>query len=318
MVVVKNVYKRYGKQVAVKDVSFNVNKGEVIGFLGPNGAGKSTTMNIITGYISATEGVVEIDGINIIEKPEEAKKKIGYLPEIPPLYLDMTVEEYLDFVFDIKSADKGKANIEIKKIMELVKIDNVKGRRIGNLSKGYKQRVGLGQALVGDPELLILDEPTVGLDPHQIIDMRNLIKDIGKNRTIILSSHILPEVSAICDRVLIINKGEIVASGSPEELSSQLSCIKKIQIRIKGNDMKGAVEAIKSRSEINRITQCGVLEKGTIDIIAEGVKDTDIREATFLALTQAGYIILSMKGVDLSLEDIFLQVTNKSNEGGDI
>ena len=316
MIVLKNVYKRYGKQTALNNISFTVQKGEILGFLGPNGAGKSTTMNIITGYISATEGTVEIDGVDIMKEPELVKKKIGYLPEIPPVYQDMTVQEYLDFVFDIKGADKGKGRKEINKIMELVKVDNVKKRLIANLSKGYKQRVGLAQALAGNPELLILDEPTVGLDPSQIIDMRNLIRDIGKERTIILSSHILSEVSAICDRVLIINKGEIVVSGSPDELSERLSYTKKLQVRVKGDNLEAFAETIRSTKVIKRIMQIGTLERGTMDIMVEGIKDADVREPIFLALVEAGYIILNMRAVDLTLEDIFLKVTSGSDKGG--
>ena len=230
----ENVTKRYGDQVAIDGLNLTVKKGEILGFLGPNGAGKSTAMNILTGYISATDGNVRIDGIDILENPEAAKKKIGYLPEIPPLYLDMTVEEYLKFVHRIKKVKSDAIQASMTRIMSLVKILDVKGRLIKNLSKGYKQRVGLAQALVGDPEVLVLDEPTVGLDPKQIIEIRNLIQKIGKTCTIILSSHILSEVSAICHRVIIINKGKIVASGTPEELAKKANNSNKVLLRVKG------------------------------------------------------------------------------------
>ena len=206
MIEIKNVTKRFGQHLAVDNLNFTVNEGEILGFLGPNGAGKSTTMNIITGYISATEGTVTVDGYDILDNPEEVKKRIGYMPEFPPLYLDMTVREYLNFVFEIKKVDLKNRKQEMDRILELVRITDVRDRLIKNLSKGYKQRVGLAQALVGNPPVLILDEPTVGLDPKQIIEIRNLIKQLGRKHTIILSSHILPEVSAVCQRVVIINK----------------------------------------------------------------------------------------------------------------
>ena len=209
MIEVKNLTKKYGSKTVLDNVSFTVENGEVLGFLGPNGAGKSTTLNIITGYISSTEGSVTIDGIDIMDDSIAYKKKIGYLPEIPPLYTDMKVWEYLDFVCDLKKADKNS----IDKILEEVKITDVKDYLIRNLSKGYRQRVGIAQALIGDPEILILDEPTVGLDPMQIIDIRGVISELGKKRTLIISSHILSEISAVCSRVLIINKGKIIASG---------------------------------------------------------------------------------------------------------
>ncbi|HEX7713924.1 MAG TPA: ABC transporter ATP-binding protein, partial [Bacillota bacterium] len=223
MIQVENVTKRYGQHVAVEQLNFTVNRGEILGFLGPNGAGKSTTMNIITGYISATEGTVKVDGRDILEDPQAVKEKIGYLPEFPPLYPEMTVQEYLDFVCEIKKVPETDRQENLERIVETVKIGEVKNRLIKNLSKGYKQRIGLAQALVGNPEVLILDEPTVGLDPKQIIEIRNLIKELGKEHTIILSSHILPEVSAVCERVIIINKGKIVASDTPANLAKSLA-----------------------------------------------------------------------------------------------
>ena len=219
MIEVNNLTKQYGQHKAVDNISFKVEKGEILGFLGPNGAGKSTTMNIITGYISATEGTVKVDGFDILEQPGEVKKRIGYLPELPPLYMDMTVEEYLTFVCNIKKVSVHKQKEMLGKVMNAVKITDMRKRLIKNLSKGYKQRVGLAQAMIGEPQVLILDEPTVGLDPKQIIEIRNVIKSLGKDHTIILSSHILSEVSAVCDRVLIINKGKIVAIDTPENLA---------------------------------------------------------------------------------------------------
>ena len=222
MIKVNNLTKKYGSTVALEDVSFSVKKGEVAGFLGPNGAGKSTTMNIITGYLSSTSGTVTIDGFDILEQPTEAKKKIGYLPEVPPLYPDMTVNEYLDFVYELKGAAQKK-EAHFKEICELTGISSVRGRLIRNLSKGYRQRVGIAQTLVGNPPVLILDEPTVGLDPKQIIEVRNLIKKLGQKHTVILSSHILSEVQAVCDRIIVLNNGKLVADSTSESLSDRLT-----------------------------------------------------------------------------------------------
>ncbi|MBZ9685959.1 ABC transporter ATP-binding protein [Clostridium estertheticum] len=315
MIEIENVTKRYGEQVALDGINISVKKGEILGFLGPNGAGKSTTMNILTGYISATEGSVKIDGFDILQSPEEAKKKIGYLPETPPLYLDMTVEEYLKFVHRIKKVKADAIKPSMARIMDLVKITDVRKRLIKNLSKGYRQRVGLAQAIVGDPEVLILDEPTVGLDPKQIIEIRNLIQKIGKTHTIILSSHILSEVSAICHRVLIINKGKIVASGTPEELSRKVNNRNKILLRVKGAKLE-IYKKIREMEEVQLVKEQGVHEQGTVDILVEAKPDIDIREKLFLTLSHAGFSILMMKGKDIDLEEIFLEVTNTRNEGG--
>ncbi|MBC8060282.1 MAG: ATP-binding cassette domain-containing protein [Clostridiaceae bacterium] len=314
MIEIENVTKRYGQQVALDGITFTVKKGEILGFLGPNGAGKSTTMNILTGYISTTEGNVRIDGIDILKNPEAAKKKIGYLPEIPPLYLDMTVEEYLKFVHRIKKVKSDAIEPSMVKIMSLVKILDVRKRLIKNLSKGYKQRVGLAQALVGDPEVLVLDEPTVGLDPKQIIEIRNLIQKIGKTHTIILSSHILSEVSAICHRVLIINRGKIVASGTPEELSKKVNNSNKVLLRVKGSK-QDIHKRIREMEDVELVKELGVHEPGTVDLQVEAKKDVDIRESLFLSLSHSGFIILMMKSKDIDLEEIFLEVTT-SNKGG--
>lgn len=312
MIEVQNVTKRYGQHVAVDNVSFTVNDGEILGFLGPNGAGKSTTMNIITGYISATEGTVKIDGIDILDQPEEAKKRIGYLPEFPPLYMDMTVSEYLDFVCDIRKVSSAERKQSLERIMDIVKIDDVKGRLIKNLSKGYKQRVGVAQAMIGNPQVLVLDEPTVGLDPRQIIEMRDLIKKLGKSHTIILSSHILPEVSAVCDRIIIINKGKIVAAGTPANLSKHLGG-GRLSVRVAAPE-KQVMAALEQVPGIARVEPRGTFEPGTIDIVVDPDEEVDIRRPVFNALSHADCPILMMRPLDLSLEEIFMQVTTQESE----
>lgn len=314
LIQVENLTKRYGQHLALDNVSFTVNKGEILGFLGPNGAGKSTTMNIITGYISATEGTVKVDGLDILEQPQEAKKKIGYLPELPPLYMDMTVEEYLRFVCRIKKVEKNKEKETLYKVMELVKINDMRKRLIKNLSKGYKQRVGLAQAMIGSPEVLILDEPTVGLDPKQIIEIRNLIKGLGKQHTIILSSHILSEVSAVCDRVMIIDKGKIVASDSPDNLSRRMSQSNRLILRIQG-PKQDILDTIKEIEGVKFVEVQRVREQGTFDILVEAHDEVDVREALFYAMSEKRYPILMMKSMDLTLEDIFLQVTSQQKGG---
>lgn len=312
MIEIENLVKRYGEQTILNGISLTINEGEILGFLGPNGAGKSTTMNIITGYISASEGTVKIDGLDILEEPKKVKKKIGYLPEIPPLYIDMTIEEYLRFVCKIKGIERKDISKTLDKVTELVKINHYRNRLIKNLSKGYKQRVGLAQAIIGEPEVLILDEPTVGLDPKEIIEIRKLVKDLGKTHTIILSSHILSEVSAICDRVVIINKGEIVASGTPKELTKRLSYSSKLLIRVKQSD-KNLEKLLMEISGIDKVNSQGSVEVGTIDLIVEAKQNVDIREELFWKLCKAEVPVLMIKPVDLSLEEVFLQVTK---EGG--
>ena len=313
MVQVINLTKRYGQHIAVDNVSFTVDKGEILGFLGPNGAGKTTTMNIITGYLSATEGSVKVDGIDILEEPEEVKKRIGYMPEFPPLYMDMTVQEYLNFVSDIKKIDRKTRARNLDRIMDMIKIGDVRKRLIKNLSKGYKQRVGLAQALIGAPQVLILDEPTVGLDPNQIIEIRNIIMELGKDHTIILSSHILPEVSAVCERVLIINKGKIVASDTPENLSRRLGDTGRLSIRVAGPE-KQVLKLIGGLAGVKSVESTGAREPGTVDILVEAEKDIDVRRPVFYALSRAEYPILHMKPIDLTLEEIFLQVTTQERE----
>jgi ABC-2 type transport system ATP-binding protein len=313
LIQVENLTKRYGQHVAVDSISFTVEAGEILGFLGPNGAGKSTTMNILTGYISATEGKALIDGIDILEQPEEAKKRIGYLPEFPPLYGDMTVTEYLDFVSEIKGVKAADKKKNMERIMDLTKIGDVRGRLIKNLSKGYKQRVGLAQSLTGNPDVLILDEPTVGLDPKQIIEIRNLIKVLGKDHTVILSSHILPEVSAVCERVIIINKGKIVASDTPDNLSKGLGDTSRITLRVAAPEMQ-VLKVINELHGIKYAESQGSREPDTVDIIVEADNNIDIRRPLFHALSRASYPILMMKSMDMTLEDIFLQVTTSEKE----
>ncbi len=311
MVEIKNLSKKYGNQLAVDNISFTVKQGEILGFLGPNGAGKSTTMNILTGYLSATSGEVKIDGYDVLDNPVEAKKRIGYLPEHPPLYMDMTVREYLDFVYDLKKVTEDREE-HLSKICETVRISDVQNRLISNLSKGYKQRVGLAQAMVGNPEVLILDEPTVGLDPKQIIEIRSVIKQLGREHTVILSSHILQEVNAICERVIIINKGRLVASDTPENLGKSISNENKFQIRVAGEE-RAILDALENISGIKYIKSLGRKEAGSIDFIVEAEPDIDVRTSIFNALAGAGLPILSMQTMDLSLEEIFLEVTK--NQG---
>lgn len=310
MIQVENLTKRYGQHIAVDQLNFTVNQGEILGFLGPNGAGKSTTMNIITGYISATSGSVKINGLDTLEEPQAVKQSIGYLPEFPPLYGEMTVKEYLDFVCEIKHVSPNMKQANLEKIVDLVKIADVWNRLIKNLSKGYKQRIGLAQALVGNPEILILDEPTVGLDPKQIIEIRNLIKDLGKEHTIILSSHILPEVSAVCERLIIINNGKIVASDTPENLSKNLSASSRLSLRVAGPKDQ-VIKILNKLTGVKEILPQGVKEPNTIDILIEAEKDTDLRRPIFNALSQSNYPILMMRSLDLTLEDIFLHVTTE-------
>jgi ABC-2 type transport system ATP-binding protein len=313
MIEIQNLTKSYGQIKAVDDISFTVEKGEVLGFLGPNGAGKSTTMNIITGFIPSTEGTVKVCGYDIMENPAEVKKRIGYLPELPPLYMDMTVSEYLNFSAELKDVSKKQKKGQISDIMELVKLGDVRGRLIKNLSKGYKQRVGLAQALLGNPEVLILDEPTVGLDPKQIIEIRKLIKALGKQHTIILSSHILPEVSAVCEKVVIINKGKIAAIDTPENLSKGMETISKLSVTIDGpkSSILGSIEGIYGIKYVEPHIE---KNKDVIEYIIESDKDVDIRRPLFFAMAKAGYPIIELKSMDLSLEEIFLQLTTQEKE----
>ncbi len=310
MVEVKNLRKNYGNIAAVKDISFTAEKGEILGFLGPNGAGKTTTMNIITGYLSATSGTVTIDGFDILDNPMEARARIGYLPELPPLYLDMTVEKYLTFIYELKKVKLPKTE-HLKEVMELVKIYDIKDRVIRNLSKGYKQRVGFAQALVGNPPVLILDEPTVGLDPRQIIEMRSIIKSLGKKHTVIFSSHVLSEVSAICDRIVVISNGVITADAKTEEIANITEETKKLSLTVEGNsatvlsllgDVDGVVKVRRTAQESDSVYQYAVDYK----------KTADVRRGVFRTLAKADCPILEMKDAGMSLEESFLHLTGST------
>ena len=307
MIEVKNLVKKYGNHTAVDHLNFTIEEGHVYGFLGPNGAGKSTTMNIMTGYLGATEGEVLINGHDILKEPEEAKKQIGYLPELPPLYMEMTVREYLEFVAELKGIAKNKREESINEVEKMVKIWEVENRLIRNLSKGYRQRVGLAQAVLGFPEIIILDEPSVGLDPKQIIEIRELIRQLAKKHTVILSSHILAEVREVCDYILIISKGKLVASDTPENLERNLGDSDLIEIETKASpdevrrilETVDGIRSISTKHLENGITWAQVQEK----------KNTDIREKVFQAFAQKHQPLLKLNPLQVSLEDVFMELT---------
>lgn len=311
MIEVKGLCKNYGSKKAISDISFTVNDGEIMGFLGPNGAGKSTTMNIITGYISSTAGTVTVDGDEIMENPIAVKKNIGYLPEQPPLYLDMTVKAYLSFMYDLKKVKLDKQQ-HIGQICKLVKIDDVYNRVIKHLSKGYKQRVGLAQALLGEPKLLILDEPTVGLDPNQIIEIRDLVKSLGKSHTIILSSHVLSEIQSVCDRVIVINNGKVVADDTTANLSSRLSAENRLVLTIEG-EKDSVIAALK---EVTGVTDVSFIRQNT-DSSAEYVvsydKTQDVRKFVFSKMAAINCPIISMSNDSMTLEDVFRKLTQEES-----
>lgn len=308
MIEVKNLTKVYGDRVAVDHLSFLVEKGQIYGFLGPNGAGKSTTMNMITGYLAATEGTVTVDGKDISREPEEAKKRIGYLPELPPLYVDMTVEEYLKFAAELKKIPSKERNAQVTKVMEMVGILDMQGRLIKNLSKGYRQRVGLAQAILGDPEVLILDEPSVGLDPKQMIEIRDLIRKLGENHTVILSSHILSEVSAVCDHIMIIAHGKLVASDSPEGLRRLMEGSGELELGVKGvyEELEPVLREIPG---VERVEAMNIAEKDCTGIRIYTKEKADVREAVFYAMAECKAPIMQMLHKEKSLEDIFLELT---------
>ena len=307
MIEVKNLVKKYGNHTAVDHLNFTIEEGHVYGFLGPNGAGKSTTMNIMTGYLGATEGEVLINGHDILKEPEEAKKQIGYLPELPPLYMEMTVREYLEFVAELKGIAKNKREESINEVEKMVKIWEVENRLIRNLSKGYRQRVGLAQAVLGFPEIIILDEPSVGLDPKQIIEIRELIRQLAKKHTVILSSHILAEVREVCDYILIISKGKLVASDTPENLERNLGDSDLIEIETKASpdevrrilETVDGIRSISTKHLENGITWAQVQEK----------KNADIREKVFQAFAQNHQPLLKLNPLQVSLEDVFMELT---------
>ena len=312
MIEVRNLTKRYGSNVALDDISFSVEEGTVLGFLGPNGAGKSTTMNIITGYLSASDGSVTVDGLDTLDHPNEVKRKIGYLPEQPPLYQDMTVKEYLNFMYELKKVTLPKKK-HIGEICSLVKIENVYGRLIANLSKGYRQRVGIAQALLGNPPVLILDEPTVGLDPKQIIEIRNLVQNLGRSHTVILSSHILPEVQAVCERVVVINNGRLVADGTPDNLSQEMTGNHKLIVRMAGREQE-IRSGLLGLSRVKEVASLGSKEPGAFDFSVEAEPGVDLRRDLFALASRSGWPILGLKNNDLTLEDVFLRLTGGGDE----
>jgi ABC-2 type transport system ATP-binding protein len=316
MIEVKNLTKVYGNKRGINNLNFTVGKGEVLGFLGVNGAGKTTTMNIMTGYKLPTNGSVIIKGFDIVKNPMEAKRCIGYLPENPPLYPEFSVKSYLNFVFDLKGKKQLIKEKHVNEIMELVSINDVSNRVIKNLSKGYRQRVGLAQALISNPEILVLDEPTVGLDPVQIMEIRSLIKNLGKEKTVILSSHILAEVSQICDRVVIINKGKIIAVDSPENLLKSIKVFDCFQVKIKGP--KGDV--LKKLRSLNGVFNVEIKNDGGAEYdefnnySIESDQLIDVREPLFYMLAENKYVIYELKPLEINLEDVFLQLTKEDNE----
>ncbi len=312
MIEVKNLVKRYGNYLAVNDLSFTVEKGEIVGLLGPNGAGKSTTMNVMTGYLSATEGSVTIDEYDIFDEPEEAKKLIGYLPEQPPVYMDMTVNEYLRFVADLKSVSKKERVEQIAEILEDTKLVDVQNRLIRHLSKGYRQRVGIAGALVGYPELIILDEPTVGLDPKQIIEIRDLIRKLSKKHTVILSSHILSEISAVCERIIIINKGRLIADDTPDNLAEYANDNLGLRLSVKG-DLHKVKEVLNKIPSVTSIKEAEE-QDGISSMVLFTENNKDIRDELFYVLAEEKLPIYGMELRTLSLEDVFLALTQDTQE----
>ena len=310
---IKNLTKKYGSNVAVDSISFTVNRGEIVGFLGPNGAGKSTTMNMLTGYLSATSGSARVDGYNILSNPKEVKQMVGYLPEQPPLYMDMTVTEYLNFVYDLKKVKLNK-NEHVSEIIEMTKLGKVHGKLIKNLSKGYKQRVGLAQALIGNPEVLILDEPTIGLDPMQIIEVREMIKRFGENRTVIISTHILQEVNAICDRVIIINKGKIVAEDSIEHITKKNGEESAFQLRVKADEKTASSVLSRGGSLVEEFKAMSRHEQGATDFIVYTKDGKDTRADIIRLLVESGIEVVMMKPVEMTLEEVFIKTVNGSNK----
>ena len=310
MIEISNLVKKYGDHVAVDNLSLTIEPGKIYGLLGPNGAGKSTTMNILTGYIGATSGTVKINGYDILNQPEEAKKCVGYLPELPPLYMDMTVAEYLKFVAELKKIEKKKRKEMINDAMEMTGVSDVSERLIKNLSKGYRQRVGFAQAVLGYPQIIILDEPTVGLDPKHIIEIRELIKKLGENHTVILSSHILTEISAVCDHVFIISKGKLVASDATENLINLMSTEQNIDIIAKCDEAV-ARQVIENVSDVKEVKFEQPEEDDTVKFVVRAQKGCDIREGLFKAFCNRNITLLEMHSAVKSLEDVFLELTGE-------
>ncbi len=312
MIKIEHLVKNYGSNCAVDDISFEIKKGEIVGFLGPNGAGKSTTMNILTGYLSSTTGIVEVAGVSILDDPMEAKKHIGYLPEQPPLYLDMTVEEYLIFAYNLKGCTLNRTK-HLEEICEIVKIKDVYKRLIKNLSKGYRQRVGIAQALIGNPEIIIFDEPTVGLDPKQIIEVRNLLRNLGKDHTVILSTHILQEVQAVCDRIIIINKGKIVADEQTENITRAVQSNRRFQIKVCG-PQKEVLNMLRSKAGIISAEVLSGRDGDAYIYNIESDVGVDIRKSLFYTLSEKNWPLIGMEALGMSLEDIFVAIVDQSAE----
>ena len=313
MIEVKNVTKKYGKAVAVEDISFTINDGEIVGLLGPNGAGKSTTMNILTGYIEQTSGEVTIEGYNTLKKPKKAKMQIGYMPEGVPLYTDLTVKEFVTYMAELKKVNRKERKEKVQKVIEQTGLKEVENKLTRNLSRGYKQRVSMAGALVGEPKILILDEPTVGLDPKQITEIRNLIKELGKTHTVILSSHILSEVSQICNKVIIINKGKIVAIDTPENLENKVSNNNCIYVTVE--DTENKIDKIKNEiKEIKNIELVQENEDKTKQYLIEADKDVDLRKKIFSEFAKENITIFEMKKADTTLEDAFIKLIEGGNK----
>lgn len=324
MIEVKNLVKKYGTHLAVDHLDFQLEPGRIYGFLGPNGAGKSTTMNIMTGYLGATEGAVVIDGHDILKEPEEAKKHIGYLPELPPLYMDMTVQEYLEFAAELKEIPRKEREDAVGKVMEITRLNDVEFRLIKNLSKGYRQRVGLAQAILGFPDIIILDEPTVGLDPKQIIEIRELIREMAKEHTVILSSHILAEVREVCDYIMIISKGKLVASDTPDNLEHLMAGRDSLEIETKAEpeDVRRILQGVPGikNMELDRTEDHTTHAKIEVGAAASG-GERDIRESIFLAFADAGCPLLTLKASKASLEEVFMELTQgeeATEDAGDL
>ena len=313
MIEVKHVTKKYGKAVAVEDISFSIKEGEIVGLLGPNGAGKSTTMNMLTGFIEQTEGEIIIDGYDILKKPKKAKKEIGYMPEGVPLYTDLTVREFVQYMAEIKQVDKKTRKEKVNQIIEQTGLKDVEKKLIKNLSRGYKQRVSMAGALVGTPKILILDEPTVGLDPKQITEIRNLIKELGKTHTVILSSHILSEVSQICNKVIIINKGKIVAIDTPENLESKVSKNNCVYVTVE--DTENKVNSMKDKiKDIQKLELIKENEDGSKQYMIEAQEDIDLRKTIFSEFAKENITIFELKKADSTLEEAFMKLIEGGNK----
>lgn len=310
MIKISHLVKNYGSFCAVDDISFEVERGEVVGFLGPNGAGKSTTMNILTGYLSSTSGSVSIGGVDILDDPLNAKRLIGYLPEQPPLYPDMTVDEYLSFAYDLKGCVLSKSK-HIEEICSVVKIGEVRNRLIKNLSKGYRQRVGIAQALIGNPPVVIFDEPTIGLDPKQIIEIRNLIRTLGKEHTVILSTHILQEVQAVCDRIVIINKGKIVADELTENISRAVENTRRFNVKISG-PQRDVLSVVRNLSGVTYAEVLAARDGDAYTYMIESEPGIDIRKKLFWTMAEKKWPIVGLEALGLSIEDIFIAVVDKT------